>query len=75
MERFPSAGVWGAEPVVRLAGPAAVPIAPHAPGLQARDVYLPLLLRGVSPVVHATASHAVEEVRRPAAAGKAAAHG
>lgn len=75
MERFLSAGVWGAGPVVRLAGPAAVSIAPHAPGFQARDVHLPLLFRSVSPVVHATASHAVEEVRSPAAVGKAAAHG
>jgi hypothetical protein len=73
MEYFRSAG--GAGSVIRLAGAATVPIAPHAPGFQARYVYLPLLLRGVSPVVHATASHTVAEVRTPAAMGKAAAHG
>jgi hypothetical protein len=52
-----------------------VAIPPHASGFQALGACLLPLVRGVSPVVHATASHAVEEVRRPAAAGKAAAHG
>ncbi len=73
MERFRSA--VGAGSVVRPAAAATVPIAPRAPGFQARDAHLALLLRGVAPVVHATASHTVAEIRKPAAVGKAAAHG
>ncbi len=72
MERFRSAA--GAVSVVRPAGAATVPIAPEAPGFQARDAQLPLLLRGAAPVVHATASHAVAEVRARAAAGEGTAH-
>ncbi len=72
MERFRSAP--GAGSVVRPADAATVPIAPDAPGFQARDAHLPLLLRVVAPVVHATASHAVAEVRARAAAGEGIAH-
>lgn len=73
LDRFRSAA--GAVSVVRPAGAAAVPIASGAPGFQARDAHLPLLLRGVASAVHANASHAVAEGRVRTATGKATAHG
>ena len=51
-----------------------VPIPPHASGFQAISACLLPLVRGASPVVHATASRAVAEIALRSTAGERTAH-
>ena len=51
-----------------------VPIPPHASGFQALGACMPLLVRGASPVVHATASRAVAEIVLRSQAGEGTAN-